>query len=1184
MDWPGIESFTVKYDGTDTVYAAHINALQNSIVGIESTVGATPLTVDDGVNPATDWTTIQGILDRFAAQIKYITGKSSWRTYPDYNLASIGTFGTFIVQGAGALGGGGALSGSPLSITLNTPGTLTVSSTNSSATNHTHEIEKTTVGAANKIVATDATGKIVATGVLSNAAVEIYGNLNVNSAMYVDYTNRRVGINCIADAQFALDVNGNFRARGYIVGKHAITLSSATLLCHFDGPLPYNTNKTGDLTSVFGHKGTPLSSVVFNEGKFNKAIQINYATTNLVVNGTFESGVTSWSIATSTSFTQDANNSHSGTKSAKIIATTGGVLPYVTQTLTVTSGAWHTLSAWIYIPEIVGSYVVDYAIRLFSSGGSASIIKGISDVPTGRWVRIQCSLITDTTTLVVVLAGYNNTTTVYYDDIQIEQRSICTPYQSSTSAVSANRIDYSSAPLNLQQGSIGFWRRSYALNFSAAVPNLDWVNYGEYNAAHYQWLNIQNAASGNIISFIYDNKENATTYSMQTTLHNDGEWHFYVFTWENGGYLKIYSDGVLVATDNVTLVAIKNAKEYATLQLHRGLYEVEEFFVAGQALAPDAIKAIYESDAPLFIETSNWQFTIPDGLTWADETGFWVKDGSDNAVFGACALDGITWGGLTLNKGDLLIGNTNHYLFWDTSVPELKFYSTGGKLQINKEGVFGLDGSSKPTFSLLSAAKTVNSESLLAGDVLFGDNSTGKANIKFTAGDILLRTGTINSLKLTNDGLLTRLITSASTIYQDQWYDTVASARIASLFGYYSGVSPLKKAIINFTTYVDGVTYNKSNLSMGAIDSSGANGVNTTWYINDTTLGTSDGVATFLGFTSTSKFTIRKDYANIFVCGGALNDTIAYNGLTVQANLDTQVVLKVVGGSLPYRVVDINTGGPSYITKNAYCSATATDTWTADVLGTHSLKIAFKTPSSTESFVLYRGSTSGSNIVWTTSAFWADAVNNRFGINKDNPAVTLDVDGAARFSQTLQITGALTPADGEGIELAYISNQGYITTYRRDATAAFKPLNIRGDPVYFGTSTPTVAVTPLGGIAVKFTAGENLTKGQIVQSSQTTSDRVIKAAAAGDMPIGIVYADATSGNNVWVVVSGLAEVKFASGVACPAGYVAYVHATTAGEANCAASIPGTTEHWREIGHIKLTGTTGSLGTCILHFN
>jgi hypothetical protein len=140
--------------------------------------------------------------------------------------------------------------------------------------------------------------------------------------------------------------------------------------------------------------------------------------------------------------------------------------------------------------------------------------------------------------------------------------------------------------------------------------------------------------------------------------------------------------------------------------------------------------------------------------------------------------------------------------------------------------------------------------------------------------------------------------------------------------------------------------------------------------------------------------------------------------------------------------------------------------------------------------------------------------------------------------------------------------------------------------------------TPLGGYSVKFLAGENLSKGNIVCIPQNGSGELIyrtpgnaganppysAAREENDMPIGVVFEDAVSGGDVWVVVSGVAEALPMTTVTAAKGNIAYASSTELGRLNQAASA-ATAQHWREVGHWLATGTgNGVLAKIIIHFN
>jgi hypothetical protein len=144
----------------------------------------------------------------------------------------------------------------------------------------------------------------------------------------------------------------------------------------------------------------------------------------------------------------------------------------------------------------------------------------------------------------------------------------------------------------------------------------------------------------------------------------------------------------------------------------------------------------------------------------------------------------------------------------------------------------------------------------------------------------------------------------------------------------------------------------------------------------------------------------------------------------------------------------------------------------------------------------------------------------------------------------------------------------------------------KGDKVDF--EGKKARITSIGGLAVLLTAGETLYEGELVVVSDSTSGNVVKCPTSGDpidMPIGVVFADATSGQPVWVVVSGLAAVLPEAAVTATRRYVISASTTTAGRVQQASSIPSATQHWRECGHWVDSGSgNGVLTRAVLHFN
>lgn len=206
------------------------------------------------------------------------------------------------------------------------------------------------------------------------------------------------------------------------------------------------------------------------------------------------------------------------------------------------------------------------------------------------------------------------------------------------------------------------------------------------------------------------------------------------------------------------------------------------------------------------------------------------------------------------------------------------------------------------------------------------------------------------------------------------------------------------------------------------------------------------------------------------------------------------------------------------------------------------------------------------------------------------------------FTTTLNGNRTTLPGD---VERMSIGNDGTIIVNETGlATADFRIegdtdanlffTDASADKVGVGTNSPTQkfsvnetsGMTLEGGYAIKLIAGEALYKGEIVYMDISGVDlKVKKNPIDGDMPIGVVHADAANDAAVWIIVSGVAEVLPDSSVTATRGYVIYSSSTTAGRVEQAATVPAVTQHFREVGHFIATGSgNGALTKAIIHFN
>ena len=133
---------------------------------------------------------------------------------------------------------------------------------------------------------------------------------------------------------------------------------------------------------------------------------------------------------------------------------------------------------------------------------------------------------------------------------------------------------------------------------------------------------------------------------------------------------------------------------------------------------------------------------------------------------------------------------------------------------------------------------------------------------------------------------------------------------------------------------------------------------------------------------------------------------------------------------------------------------------------------------------------------------------------------------------------------------------------------------------------------PDGGFMVRLInkSGAATVKGHVVSNSLTAGG-VEKIVIGEPDPIGVFYESGIpDGQEVWVVVSGIAQVFFVG--AATAGHLArgfvsgeadYVSGQAKSEAIPTASF-ATDKHFYEIGHVIETTSGPGLAKCILHFN
>jgi hypothetical protein len=113
---------------------------------------------------------------------------------------------------------------------------------------------------------------------------------------------------------------------------------------------------------------------------------------------------------------------------------------------------------------------------------------------------------------------------------------------------------------------------------------------------------------------------------------------------------------------------------------------LDELVLLDRSVPADEIRAVYESNAPVFAETSTWHWRSGRNRVYADAEGLWMLGASGSAVLGAYAGDDTnpsatkSWGGVTMAEGDVVIGHNQSgsaAMVWDRSAGKFQFVGNG---------------------------------------------------------------------------------------------------------------------------------------------------------------------------------------------------------------------------------------------------------------------------------------------------------------------------------------------------------------------------------------------------------------------------------------------------------------------------------------------------------------------------
>jgi hypothetical protein len=504
--------------------------------------------------------------------------------------------------------------------------------------------------------------------VQGNVDITTGGDLTVGAnILFVDASGTNVGINRAPDPQFDLDVNGNLRAGGWIVGKHAIQVDGATMIVHYDAGDGEKISVQGEPTGHFGQPATASGNVLYGPGKFGgKALQVAQNFSPVATN-TFEVDTEGYTILNNTtSILPSSSYAIHGDKSLRIEG--AGAASGIVRSNFITVSSNTNYSASVY-------WRCDYNTQLVITEYNASNVVIASrlagQIAPDGWQRQTVTWTTGATCakVRVYLYHYNMPAGqyAYVDAVQLTQSTYSLPFTDQASHT-RDYLDYNpGGVINLPKGTVMTWVKPDGVTGSNGYI----LSTGTTGTEIRLLLN----AAGNWSSGVGGSTGAGGVAAVQ-------DWTHLALTWD-GATARLYVNGT-----EATNYSYTNASGALGTVLRIGNYVsatsslafngwIDEVAILDRAAPASEILAIYESDAPVFAETSVFSFRVGASLVWGDNEGLWTRDTDGTAAFAVVGVDGKSWGGVTLDKGDVMIGNSTHgYLQYDRSAGAMKLVDT----------------------------------------------------------------------------------------------------------------------------------------------------------------------------------------------------------------------------------------------------------------------------------------------------------------------------------------------------------------------------------------------------------------------------------------------------------------------------------------------------------------------------
>lgn len=195
---------------------------------------------------------------------------------------------------------------------------------------------------------------------------------------------------------------------------------------------------------------------------------------------------------------------------------------------------------------------------------------------------------------------------------------------------------------------------------------------------------------------IYINGSNRGSSAAQS--FSAGEWQHVVLTadFSNDVY-RLYINASLVVNNTTalsapTLTEMNLGSSYASTAYPNAAYS--ELVIFDTVLTAEEVSALYQRNSALIdngaldapgIYILDGKFTLATSLSGArteiSPSGWFAYDADGNEAFGLSLEDGKSWGGFTMDKADIVLGNNvagSSAISWDQSTGKFGFYGGGG--------------------------------------------------------------------------------------------------------------------------------------------------------------------------------------------------------------------------------------------------------------------------------------------------------------------------------------------------------------------------------------------------------------------------------------------------------------------------------------------------------------------------